>query len=452
MARFISETTFEDIPERVRSRVKLCVLDTIGCGLFGSTLPWGKIVWDWASEWAGKPVSSVFGRSRRLPPALAALVNGTMIHGFEMDDLHKESIVHLGAVTFPAALALAETLDQCSGAQLLSAVCIGYEVGARVGSSIGTSHLLRGFHPTGTSGTFASGAAAAKVMGFDVDLTRHTIGIAATQGAGLMSAQYSAMVKRMHAGRAAQAGVYAATLAQRGFTGIENVIEAEYGGFCSTMADSHDLARITRAIGHEWEAEKITFKPYPCCGSVHTALDGLIEIVNEEGIDYGDVEKVRVQVSSVTKKHVGWEYRPDSVTSAQMNMYYCLAALLTEGRLTVEQFTPERISDPRILDRVRDISVEVSPTLDALGPLFRHSVIVEVSCRDGRNFEKRVDHSRGSPQKPMSDADIVDKFMTNARAAGWRQAEDIKAAVMGLEDLGDVLLLAGLIRGYARTD
>lgn len=443
---FCTSVRLEDIPEEIRSHVKLCILDTIGCGLFGSGLSWGNIIADWAFQWGGSETSSVFRCSRKLPPPLAALVNGTMIHGFEMDDLHKESVVHLGSVAFPPALALGEYLGTCSGADLLCAVAVGYEVGARVGSSIGSRHLLRGFHPTGTSGTFAAAAASAKILGLDTDLTLQALGIAGTQGAGLMAAQYSSMVKRMHAGRAAQSGVYAATLAQKGFTGIMNIIEADYGGFCQTMSDSYDLERITRGLGQDWEAGKVTFKPYPCCGSIHTALDGLTEIADEYGIELRDIKKVRVRVTTATKKHVGWPYRPESVTAAQMNMYYCLAAFLVNGHLTTEEFKPYRISDPGILRRISDISVEVDTALDSLGPHYRHSVTVEVDCDDGRSFGKRVDHSKGSPQKPMSTAEMLKKFRTTAESIGYARASEIEELVLRLETVGDLSEFAALLR------
>lgn len=222
LARFAAELTFEKIPPPVVEHIKLCLLDTFGCGLFGSTLPWSKIVADFARDLGGKRESTVWGRNFKVSAPNAALANGTAVHSFELDDLHKTSIVHPGSIAVSPALAMAEHIGGCNGKEFLTAVIAGYEVAIRVGMSVGTSHLERGYHPTGTNGTFGAGAAAGRILGLNADKMTEDLGIAGTQAAGLMAAQYSAMVKRMHAGRAAQSGVYGALLAQKGLTGITN--------------------------------------------------------------------------------------------------------------------------------------------------------------------------------------------------------------------------------------
>src|SRR5664279_412561 len=131
LARFASAVKFEDLPDDVVEHLKYCILDTIGCGLFGSSLPWSQILQNWAEGWESKGQSTVFDSHKPVAAPFAALINGTMIHGFEMDDLHKESIIHLGSVVFPPALALAETLGKCTGRELLSSIAVGYEVGSR---------------------------------------------------------------------------------------------------------------------------------------------------------------------------------------------------------------------------------------------------------------------------------------------------------------------------------
>jgi len=448
LARFASALKFEDLPDEIVDHLKYCVLDTVGCGLFGSTLPWSQIQQKWAEDWESKAQSSVFDSPRRMAAPFAALVNGTMIHGFEMDDLHKESIIHLGSVVFPSVWALAETLNQCSGKDFLLAIAAGYEVGARVGASIGSSHLLRGFHPTGTSGTFAAGAGAGKILGLGAEKMLHTLGIAGTQGAGLMAAQFSSMVKRMHAGRAAESGVYAATLADRGFTGITNIVEAEYGGYCRAMADICNMERVTEGLGKTWEINSVGFKPYPCCGSTHTTLDGLLELVQENRLSWTDIDKVDIRTTTVTKEHVGWPYKPEGITAAQMNLYYCVSALLADGRIDVSQFTPERITDPVILKHIPDISIEADASIDARGPKSRHSIAVEIKTRQGQSYGKKVDYSRGSPQKPMGRKDIVDKFrMTAGIIYAPEKVNEIMETILKLDQLADIGVMTALLRG-----
>src|SRR5262249_15066431 len=168
------------------------------------------------------------------------LVNGTQVQGFELDDVHREGILHVGAVTLPALVAVAETHAQLSGEDFITAALAGDGMGPRVGLCMGPQHIRQVCHCGASVGVFAAAAAAARALALDVEKTVHALGIAGTQSSGLMASQYGPMVKRMHAGRAAQSGLYAALLAGRGFTGITDVFEAPYGGFCTTFSRSQD--------------------------------------------------------------------------------------------------------------------------------------------------------------------------------------------------------------------
>ena len=270
LAQFSAELTYDKIPQPVIEHIKICLLDTFGCGLFGSTLPWARVVADFAQDLGGKQESIVWGRHFKVSAPNAALSNGTAVHSFELDDLHKTALIHPGGIAVTPALAMAEHIGGCHGKEFLTAVVAGYEVAIRVGMSVGTSHLQRGFHPTGTNGVFGAGAAAGRILKLDAERMTHDLGIAGTQAAGLMAAQYSAMVKRMHAGRAAQSGVYAALLAQKGLTGITNILEADFGGYCKVMADVSDINKLTIGLGKNFETGRVGFKPYSAGGSTHT--------------------------------------------------------------------------------------------------------------------------------------------------------------------------------------
>src|SRR5438309_9245363 len=249
LAQYIAGLSYKDIPEEVIAHIKFCLIDSLGCALFGSTLPWGKIIRSFAKELGKGKGALIWGDGAEVPSTNAPLANGTLIHSFEMDDLHRVGVIHPGAESIPAADALIRRFGNVDGKRFLIAVVAGYEVGCRVGMTGGASQLRRGFHPSATSGTFAAGAAAAKMLQLDPVKTLHTLGIAGTQAAGLMAAQHSSMVKRMHPGRSAQAGVYGALLANKGFTGIEDVLEASYGGFCSTFCDNPNLSHLTQDLG-----------------------------------------------------------------------------------------------------------------------------------------------------------------------------------------------------------
>ncbi len=447
LAEFVAALKYQDLPPEVIRHMKLCLLDTIGCGIYGSTLPWGGILAEFVRSRGGVPEASVWGGTAKIPAEAAVLANGTFIHGFEMDDLHPRSILHPGSVTMPVVIALAEAKDGISGRDALTAMIAGYEVGARTGMAVGAEHLRRGFHPTGTIGTFAAAAAASKILGLSPGLTVQALGIGGTQAAGLMAAQYSSMVKRMHAGRAGQSGVYGALLAERGFTGITDILEAQYGGFCTTYAEKPDLASLTAGLGETYETMNVGFKPYCCCGSNHTSLDGVKELLAKYNLKPAQIARVRIYTTRATKMHVGWPYVPESITTAQMNLYYCVAVLLADGEIFVDQFQPERLADPAILAWIDQIEVIHDPKLDAAGDAGRHAIRLKFVLLDGTVRATEVRHAWGSPHRPMKEEEVRRKFALLAgKVLPPEDVEKLATLIDHLEQLDNLAPLIEILR------
>lgn len=445
-AKFIASLSFESLPSEVIRHMKTCILDTLGCGLFGSTLPWNRILMEGLKEIDHNPQAPIWGIGSKYSITNSALINGTMVHSFELDDLHSRSIVHPGSVTVPVATALATHLGNVSGKRLLEAIVAGYEIGARVGMFVGTSHLLKGFHPTGTCGTFAAAATAGKLLNLKEPELIHALGIAGAQSAGLMAAQYSSMVKRMHAGRAAESGLLAALLARKGFTGANDLLEAHYGGFGTTMSDHLDYASASQGLGSSFEVLNVGFKPYSCCGSNHTTMDALKKILTERRVRPESIEKIEIRTTKVTKLHVGWPYSPESVTSAQMNLYYSAAAFALEGDAFVDQFTEAKIKDPKILSFIPKVQIEEDPDLTAEGALKRHSVRVKVLLKGGDQSEERVDYALGNSRNPMTTSDVETKFRKlMGRVFPSEKIDRLMAAVERLDEMKDAGALVNLI-------
>src|SRR5438874_8055712 len=295
LAEFVSGITYEQIPADVRERLKLLILDALGCALYGAELEWCRILRRTVAD--KNDSCAVWGTKERMSAPHAALVNGTQVQSFELDDVHRAGVLHVGAVVLPALIPIAELKRNLSGREVLAAAAAGYETGPRVGLCMGPEHIGQGWHSGATVGVFAAGAAAARGLKLDAGKTVHALGIAGTQSAGLMAAQYGAMVKRMHAGRSAQSGLYGGLLAEQGFTGIENVFEAEYGGFCTTFSrstDRFDLQELTADLGTTWQTMGVALKFYSCVGSNHTTLDALRVLQVEHRWRPDDVERIVV--------------------------------------------------------------------------------------------------------------------------------------------------------------
>ena len=280
LAEFAAGIDYAVIPAEVIERMKTSFLDSVGCCLFGATLPWTQRVQAMIEAEDARPVASIFGTGKKTSVAGAVLINSTAGHAFELDDIHKESIVHAGSIATPVVVALAEQAGGASGKTLLTAMTTGYEIGTRVGNAATMGLFFRGFHPQGTSGAFVAAASAAKMLKLNASRMQHALGIVGSQAGGLMAAQEGAMVKRFHSGRAAQSGVYSAYLAQRDFTGISDVLEAGYGGYLSSYSDKPNASRLTEDLGVVWETSKVGYKPHACVTSIHSALDAFAHLLN----------------------------------------------------------------------------------------------------------------------------------------------------------------------------
>ena len=449
IAQFVSGLEYEAIPEEVRNRVKLLMLDSLGCALYGADLEWCRILQDRLAQIDSTRQCAVWGTRKKLSAPHAALVNGTQVQGFELDDVHRAGVLHVGAVVLPALISVTETKPGMSGREFLTAAVAGYEIGPRVGLCMGPEHIAQGWHSGATLGVFSAASAAARALKLDVEKTVHALGIAGTQAAGLMAAQYGAMVKRMHAGRSSQSGLYGALFADAGFTGIVNVLESEYGGFCTTFSRSSDrfnLKELTAGFGEVWQTMGVALKFYACVGSNHTTLDALRDMREERPYAAADVEKVVVRGSQVTMDHVGWKYSPQGLTSAQLNLPYCIGTYLIEGDCGVDEFTEDKVADPERMAYAEKVEVHHDPEITAKGAKFRHMVRVELHLKDGKRMERTVEAARGSEKKFASEADIVEKFeQLAAKALPSSQVAKLRDAMLGLEKLSDATKIAQLL-------
>jgi 2-methylcitrate dehydratase PrpD len=450
IADFVSTLSYERIPEDVRQRIKLLILDSLGCAIYGAALEWSRILQTSLAAIDATRTTSVWGTRLALSSPHAALANGTQVQGFELDDVHRQGVLHVGAVTLPPLIAVAEGDADMSGREMLTAAVAGYEIGPRVGKCMGQEHIGQGWHSGATVGVFSAAAGAARALRLSPQETVHALGIGGTQSAGLMAAQYGAMVKRMHAGRAAQSGLYGALLAKQGFTGIIDVFEAPYGGFCTTFSRSQDrfkLAELGSGLGERFETLRISLKFYSCVGSNHTTLDAIRDIQRRRPFTLDQLAKIVVHGSQVTVDHVGWPYRPEGLTSAQLNLPFCVATLLLEGDVFVDQFKPEAVEDRARIELSRKVEVVHDPAITAQGSAYRHKVRVDVHLRDGTVEGETREAPRGSEQSFASEAEIVDKFRKLARQVmSERRQTALIEAVLGMEQLADGKRLAELLR------
>jgi aconitate decarboxylase len=443
LSDFVSGLRFQDLPGPVIERLKLSILDTLGCGVYGSTTQWGRIVSDYARRVDGRCI--LWGCGGQSDAANAALANGTMVHSFELDDVHYGGRLHPGGVTVTVALALAAENGAVSGRDLLTALAVGYESVIRVGICQGISAFNRGWHPTGTAGTFGAAATAARLLGLSPKATRNCLGIAGTMPAGLMAAQFGAMVKRLFVGHAAMAGVMAGRLAAEGFTGIPDILDADFGGYPKALSDKTRMEELSRDLGSRYEILGLSYKLYSCVGTNQTALDAVKEILRAHPVAPEDVSSVVVRTSEYQKLHSGWDYQPSTIMGAQMNMGYCIAALITDGEVFVGQFTDEKIRNPDLVALAARVRVDVDPLINALPPEDRTSE-VELTTRSGERFRARKEFAKGHARNLPTWGDMEAKFESLAgKVLPKSHLDDISRLITTIEDASNVSALTGLL-------
>jgi 2-methylcitrate dehydratase PrpD len=438
VAEFAVGLRYEDLPEDIIANAKRCILDSLGCGVYGATKPWSQSVARVVTRLGQAQTATAWGMKLRADPLGAAFINGTAAQGFELDDCHDQSMSHYGAGVVPSVMAAAEGLGHFDGKQIILATVVGYELGTRIGNTVSPSAFHRGFHPCGLTSTFAAAAAVAKMLGLNVDQYVSALGLAGSQAAGLMASQFGAMAKRFHSGKAAQNGIIAAMSAQEGLTGVRNVLEAPYGGFCSTYSDKYDLDYATRGLGSDYEMRRNGFKRYSSLASSQTSVDALRQIRAKHGIKGEDVSKVLVETTEVVYRHCGWPYVPAETITAQMNLPYTAAVTLLEGNAFVDQYTDDKLHDPKIVDLANRIEVKVDPKLDALGPDEMRAVNVTVTMKSGEKLTEKVLYRSGHWKNPLSDDTLREKFRDLAgRVLVSDAVKSIESVVSTLEKQAD---------------
>jgi len=414
------------------------LVDTVGSMLYGAEQPWSRAVIEHALSSGAIGRSTVIGeREGGTTPVMAALANGASGHAFELDDVHEEAINHPGAVVVPAALALAEDLNR-TGRDLLEAIVIGYEAMGRAGIAVGpAAHMLAGFHPTSMSGVFGAAAASGRLLNFDATKLNHAFGIAASLASGTMEfAASGGMAKRIHAGRAAEGGLTAALLAERGFEGSSDGLAGRYG-FCRVFTDAPQVELLTERLGERWMLDEITVKPYAACSDVHPMIQAAIELRNEYGLRPHDIE--RIELDGPTKAAIQNDMDgTESVMAAQYSAQFNVAAALLSDPSDPDTYLPERISDPEISAlQAKVVSIQSATEFDATYA-WKMGGRVRINLVDGTTLSRTVHGQKGSMHDPLDARELAAKFAGLTAGRSDSSLEPLLWDVVNAESLSEI--------------
>ncbi|MEJ1181367.1 MULTISPECIES: MmgE/PrpD family protein [unclassified Pseudarthrobacter] len=429
IAGFLTALRPADIPADVRHRAKIHILDTLGAGIAGASSREVDISRTALGAVYGSPASGsgapLWGTPAELPALGAAFVNGIACHAFELDD--SGGCDHSGAVVLPAALAAASlpmagsrggvtdggTADggpHVGGASLLHAVIGGYEVARRVQDALGGYDSVNnaGWHSTGVCGTFGAAVASGVILGLDTEQMVSAIGLAGSFTGGTWSfIGDGAMSKRMHVGRAAEAGLNSALLARSGFTGPRDLFAAPWGSFLRLYGRHEDIdqSRLFETLGEEWQIERASIKPYATCRSTHAAIDVILDLREQPGVSAESVRKITVHTSALIADMCG-KADVSSLVSAQLSMQFALATALLHGGVGLAEVAEQGRTDPRILELMERIHLVVDPQQQGGSAEPR----IEVQTESGTIIVQAV-RAKGASTNRLSDDETISKFM-----------------------------------------
>ena len=414
LVEFCDGVKYENLSPEVVDRVKYHFLDFIGIASRGSRVESSQTVHRLVKDIGLSPEGAVIiGTDMRAAPEYAALANGTAAHSLELDDLHNESSLHPAVAVFPAALA-ASVIGNCGGRRFIEGVTVGYEVMTRLGKALNSgNHYARGFHPTGICGVFGTAAAAAKILGLDVEQTINALGIAGSQAAGSMEfLTDGSWTKRLHAGWAAHSGIIAAMLAERGFTGPATIIEGRFG-FLHSYSGGAVPEKVVADLGKPFEITRTSIKPHACCRYKQGSIDGILNVMRENNLKPEEVKQVTLGILKsgfpIVAEPAELKYNPKTLVDAQFSMPFGAAVAMIYGKAFLSEYTLENIESARVKEMMGRVSCVENPELEKVFPR-QWPASVELVTEDGRKFSTRVDYPKGDPENPLTWEELISKF------------------------------------------
>lgn len=434
--------SYDDLPPGTAFVAKQCILDWFGVTLAGSSEPLAVMLREQVLADGGNEQATLVGTGQRVAALQAALVNGAASHALDFDDVHIGMSGHPTVPILPALLALAEQRG-ANGRDLIAAFVAGFEMECRVGAYVNPGHYQRGFHATGTLGTFGAAAACAHLLGFDEEQWGRAMGIAGAQAAGLKS-MFGTMCKPLHAGKAAQNGLMAALLAERGFTSNPGVLETEQGfGATQTPSVSEDAALA--ALGERPAIHDVLFKYHAACYGTHETIEGVLRLKELHRLEPESIEAIDLYVPSGHLAMCNIQ-EPTTALEGKFSLRFTAALALGHGDASDAAFTDDRVRDARLATLRDRVTVKTNE-----GVHFTGGTQVVVRLADGRELRETVDLTIPATDLDLQWLRLAAKFRSLAEPVlGAARAEELVAAVEQIEDSASVASLVALAVSPAR--
>ena len=414
IADFAVQLTYEDLPEEIVQTTKRFLLDTLGCAFGGYKSEDSKIALEVLREMGGNAEATIIGSGEKTSAVNASLANSLMVRAMDYNDIYWKQDPSHPSDLIPAVLAMAEKNGK-SGKDVIVGIVLAYEFEMRLCEFAVPGIRERKWHHA-TLTQFAAPVAAGKMLDLSAEQMTHAIGISGCHNftPGAVTAGKLTMMKNTVDPMAVQSGVFAAQLAQKGYRGPEAIFEGKEG-FIDVFGGKFDPDRLTRNLGKPFRILECSMKAFPTEALTHSPITAALDLVHEEKVTPERVRKITVHTIERAKDILAdpSKYRPDTKETADHSLPYVIAAAVAEGRITPEEFSPEKLKDEKILALLPKIEVVADPDLEKVFPELK-AAIVEIETNDGRTVRKRVDYPKGDYRSPMSEEELLIKFTSLA--------------------------------------
>jgi 2-methylcitrate dehydratase PrpD len=442
MARFVAETDFVNLSDKVLTNAKMHILDTLGAALAGATTDTAAIAFDYCKRVGQSQEATIWGTRQKSSAPMAAFANGLLGHAIDFDDW--DAFIHAGHPTCMvagAALSLGEVIGS-SGKDLLKAYALGIEILTKIAANA-PNVQDRGFHSTPVLGSIGAAIACANLMQLNPEKIKAALGIAAS-GAGGIHRQQGSMVKPFHAANAARNGVEAALLAEKGFTADAAILEAPRG-FCDTFfgPGTCDYEKMIANLGQPYflESPGLGLKLHPCSAPQFLAADAALHLKREHNIRFADVAKMEVSIPPLRYQR---HYHPEVKTGlrGKFAINYVVALAFLDGKLEIDTFTDANANAPQVQDALSKVQVIVDESIPEPGPYCP----VSVELKDGSRFSYTARIAKGHPENPMTEEEVLNKFRSNAKQVlSPERSEAVIVTMRNLETVANVKELVALL-------
>lgn len=452
LAEYASSLKCKDLSPSALAATKVNIFDTLSCSISGSSAPGIGEMISLVEEWGGAPQATVLVYGNKIPAHHAAWVNGAMCHANDFDDTHDEAMLHAGVTIIPAALAAAELMGEVSGEDFLAGVAAGLDIVCRLGLSTTIGIVASGWVYTSLMGYFGATAAAGRIMGLNNDEMVSAMGIAYSQCAGTYQPiRDSALTKRMQPGFAAKGALISAQMAKKGIFGVQNTFQGVDGLYRVYLQNQARPEVAIQDLGVRFEQERLSYKPYPCCRVNHTSIDAAIEAKKKWNLSPDQIRRVEMRLNrhyySACCTPIEVRKAPSTPVEAQFSTPYTVAAGLLYGRVGLFDFTLEGIKRKEVLDLAARVDCVIDEEIEKMSSAKVSPVVMRIETVDGQLFELRMEHTLGSPEKPMTQQDFDSKLndCINFSARPLPNAKRLREVVDRLETLPDIKELISIL-------